>query len=892
MKHLVIVESPAKAETINKYLGSDYTVLASYGHIRDLPSKNGSVDPDNKFAMLWEMDPRAKKRVDDIAKEAKKADSVILATDPDREGEAISWHVHEVLKEKNVVANKPVQRVVFNEITKRAIQEAMANPRAINNHLVDAYMARRALDYLVGFTLSPVLWRKLPGSRSAGRVQSVALRLICDREEEIEAFIPQEYWSILTGLKNAEGKPFTANLIQLDGNKMDKMSIGNEAQAKDAVSAIESCDFAVKSIESKTVRRNPYPPFITSTLQQEAARKLGFSVSRTMQTAQRLYEGIKLGGETVGLITYMRTDGVNLSVDAVSDMRQFITSEFGQPYLPDAPRVYKSKSKNAQEAHEAIRPTDIRRTPEQVKAYLEEDQLRLYELIWKRALACQMENAVFDQVSATLQGSQRQVVLRATGSVLVFDGYLKLYQESKDDPVDGEEEDKRLPKLNEGEAVKREVVVPSQHFTQPPPRFTEASLVKRMEELGIGRPSTYASIIRILQDRNYVEMDSRRFIPEDRGRLVTTFLKNFFERYVEYNFTADLEEQLDDISGDRLSSGKVLNDFWIAFKQAVEGTKDLTITEVLNRLDEALSSHFFPETEDGSDPKQCPKCGDQPEGGRLSLKLGRYGAFIGCSHYPDCKFTRQLKTGEGDASNDMLGADGPVELGIDPETQKQVTLCKGPYGFYVQLGEEEEIPAEETKSSKKAAETKKPKKPKKIKPKRMSLPQGTDPANVDLEKALRLLTLPRELGNDPNSGQMISTSLGRFGPYIKLGDMFVSVKNDDVTAISLERALEIIEASGKKLVQLGDYKNKPVSVQKGRFGYYISYNRLKINIPKKMDANKLTLEEAVALIEAKLEKESAGKTPKAAAEPKVKKAKPKAKSKAKPKTAKKATATA
>ncbi|MDX2086141.1 MAG: type I DNA topoisomerase [Candidatus Melainabacteria bacterium] len=872
-KQVVIVESPAKAETINKYLGKDYTVLASYGHIRDLPAKNGSVDPDQDFAMLWDMEPKAKKRVDEIAREVKKADALILATDPDREGEAISWHVLEVLKAAGVVDAKPVRRVVFNEITKKAVLAAMNAPRDIDNALVDAYMARRALDYLVGFTLSPVLWRKLPGSRSAGRVQSVALRLICEREAEIEDFKTQEYWSVDVKLQTPQAQTFTAHLVQFNGQKIDRLTLGNQQDAQRAVDVLEQAAYRVKSIEPKTVRRNPQPPFITSTLQQEASRKLGFGASRTMQVAQKLYEGVNLGGEQVGLITYMRTDGVNLSEEAVQAMRQFIRQDYGPNYLPPSPRTYKSKAKNAQEAHEAIRPTDIFRKPGDVRTYLTEDQFKLYELIWKRALASQMENAVLDQVSVDIVTHDQAAVVRATGSVVVFDGFYRLYQEGRDDSSEesqeGGEEDRRLPKMEVGQDLTRLAVLPEQHFTKPPPRFTEASLVKRLEELGIGRPSTYASIIRILQDRNYVTMESRRFTPEVRGRLVTTFLTNFFEKYVQYHYTADLETQLDEITEQRLQWQAVLREFWGQFKQAIDGTKDLTISQVLDTLDAALANHFFPALPDGSDPRQCPAC----QTGRLALKLGRFGGFIGCSNYPTCKLTRQFKVMDGgqagEGGTEDFTAAGPTHLGEDPDSGKPVSLNRGPYGYYVQLGEAEatetdEKPAEEAsgdENGKKATKAKKTrKKTPKVKPKRVSLPRDLPPGEVTLEKALALLALPRELGPHPESGELIYAGLGRFGPYVKMASTFVSLKKEDnVLTVDLPRALELIAQSGKKTLPLGEHKKHPVTVQKGRFGFYIHYQKLNVTLPKGTDPESVTLEQAIELIEAKLGREEADK---------------------------------
>src|SRR5438034_5511512 len=640
--NIVVVESPAKAKTINKYLGRDYKVVASYGHIRDLPAKDGSVLPDDDFAMSWEVDGKSEKHLKEIVQAVRGADKLFLATDPDREGEAISWHVREVLKARRVLKDVDVKRVVFNEVTRTAVLEAFRHPREIDGELVDAYLARRALDYLVGFTLSPVLWRKLPGSRSAGRVQSVALRLICERESEIEAFRPREYWSIEVEFQTEAGDRFTAHLSHLDGKKLDRFDLDSEAKARAAADAIlAAAGFDVASVEHREVRRNPFPPFTTSTLQQEASRKLGFGATRTMQIAQRLYEGIDLDGDTVGLITYMRTDGVAIAAEAMAAARQLIGNEFGGRYLPPEPRIYRSPAKNAQEAHEAIRPTDMARKPGDVARHLDNDMRRLYELIWKRTVASQMAAALLDQVSIDIADPSNRIRLHATGSVVVFDGFLKLYQEDRDEPADEDSEGRRLPAMRQGERLARGTVTPEQHFTQPPPRYSEASLVKKMEELGIGRPSTYASIIQVLQDRDYVRLDKRRFIPEDRGRLVTAFLTSFFERYVEYNFTADLENQLDEVSGGRVDWKALLRDFWRDFSTAIDGTKELTITAVLEALDAELGRHFFPEDGTGRDPRLCPACA----AGRLSLKLGRFGAFIGCTNYPECRYTRAFGVG-------------------------------------------------------------------------------------------------------------------------------------------------------------------------------------------------------------------------------------------------------
>ncbi|HEY1876544.1 MAG TPA: type I DNA topoisomerase, partial [Rhizomicrobium sp.] len=686
--NVLIVESPGKVKAINKYLGSNYKVLASFGHIRDLPSKDGSVKPDDDFAMTWDVDARAQSKIKDIAAAVKGADKLILATDPDREGEAISWHILEVLKEKKLLKDLQIERVAFNAITKSAVTEAIKHPRKINKELVEAYLARRALDYLVGFTLSPVLWRKLPGARSAGRVQSVALRLIVERELEIEAFRPQEYWSIDADLL-AESGAFGVRLVQLDGKKLEKLSLGNKAEADRAVAAINAQSFRVGSVEAKPVRRNPAPPFKTSTLQQEASRKLGFNAKRTMQIAQGLYEGTDIDGETVGLITYMRTDGITMVSEAVSEARELIRNKHGARYVPSSPRVYVNNNETAQEAHEAVRPTSFDRTPDQVARYLDSDAARLYELIWKRALASQMESAEQERTTVDVISADKKITLRATGTVTLFDGFLTLYFEGQDDEAD--DDGSRLPKLAAGDGTKIEKINPAQHSTEPPPRYSEASLVKKLEELGIGRPSTYASIISTLRDRAYVRMDRQRFIPEDKGQLVTTFLNKFFHRYVDYDFTKDLEERLDEVSDGKLDWKQLLRDFWKDFSAAVGETKELRISEVIDELDHVLSPHIFPEGTDGADPRKCPAC----ENGRLNLKLGRFGAFVGCSNYPECKFTRQLgaKPGEGDA--------GPVELGVFPGTDEKITLRSGRFGPYVQLGEGD-------------------------KPKRSGIPRGTD----------------------------------------------------------------------------------------------------------------------------------------------------------------------
>ncbi len=825
--HVVVVESPAKAKTINKYLGSDYQVLASFGHVRDLPSKDGSVRPDEDFAMSWEVDPKAAKRLKDIADAVSGADSLILATDPDREGEAISWHVLEVLAKKRVLKGKDIKRVVFNAITKGAVTEAMAQPRQVDMELVEAYLARRALDYLVGFTLSPVLWRKLPGARSAGRVQSVALRLVTEREMEIEAFLPREYWTVEAQTTSDSSKPFTAKLTHFEGKKLGKFDLATQDDAARAKAAVEAARFTIAAVEAKPAKRHPAPPFTTSTLQQEAARKLGFSATRTMQTAQRLYEGIDLGGETTGLITYMRTDGVQMAGEGIAQARRVIEGDFGGEYLPEKPRAYSTKARNAQEAHEAVRPTSFTRRPG--KLPLSGDQARLYELIWKRAMACQMESARLERTTIDIASNDKKTILRAVGSVITFDGFLTLYREGLDDA--DEEGEARLPAVKQGAAAEAKKVTPEQHFTQPPPRFTEASLVKRLEELGIGRPSTYASILEVLRARDYVVMEKNRFIPQDKGRIVTAFLENFFQRYVEYDFTASLEEKLDRVSAGDLSWKDLLREFWSEFSAAVGDIGDLRVSEVLEALNESLGPHIFPDKEDGTDPRACPACAD----GRLSLKLGRYGAFIGCSNYPECKHTRQL----GGEAQDEQPKD--VELGADPDTGAAVFLKSGRFGPYVEMA----IDGED-------------------KPKRSSLPKGWAPADIDLAKALRLLSLPRDVGSHPEDGEMITAGLGRYGPFVKHKSTYANVESiDEVFEVGLNRAVTLIaekkSGAGRRpgaaapLKELGEHpeSGKPVAVYKGRYGPYVKHDKTNATLPKDVDPEQVTLDQAVMLIAAK-----------------------------------------
>ncbi len=881
MSSVVVVESPAKAKTINKYLGPDFTVLASFGHVRDLPPKDGSVRPDEDFAMDWAADERGEKQVAAIAKALKGADVLYLATDPDREGEAISWHVRAMLDEKRLLRGKTVHRVTFNEITRSAVTAAMAAPRELDVPLIEAYLARRALDYLVGFTLSPVLWRKLPGSKSAGRVQSVALRLISEREGEIEDFKPREYWSVEATLLTPVGAPFSARLTHLDGKRLDQFDLNNETTALLAKAAVEARSFAVAAVERKRVKRNPAAPFTTSTLQQEASRKLGFGAQQTMRLAQALYEGVDLGGESVGLITYMRTDGVQMANEAIVSIREHVGEAYGARYLPAAPRHYSSKAKNAQEAHEAVRPTDVARTPEAVSRFLDAEQRRLYELIWKRAVASQMQSAEIDQVAVEIADpdAPRGPRLRANGSIVAFDGFLKLYRESHDDAAD-DDDNRMLPPMEKGDALKRRGVSADQHFTQPPPRFSEASLVKRMEELGIGRPSTYASILTVLTKREYARLENKRFIPEDRGRLVTAFLTSFFERYVDVNFTAGLEEQLDDISGGRADWREVMRAFWRDFNEAIGETRDLKISDVIDALDQDLGAHFFPARDDGGDPRLCQAC----KSGRLGLRLGRHGAFIGCSNYPDCQYTRRLaiETGEGDGETLK---EGMRLLGRHPDTGEDVSLRRGPYGLYVQQGEQE--------------------KDSKTRPRRTSLPKGVEGATLELPQALGLLSLPRIVGVHPETKDVIEAGIGRFGPFIKMGSIFASLDaDDDVLVVGLNRAMDVLAKKMAGVRSLGPHPKdaETVLVRRGRFGPYVQHGGKVVTLPRETSMDDVTLDAAVALLaeRGKMLKPLKGKAKKPAPKAKVAKppeikappkptAKPKPKAKAKKPAARKPT---
>ncbi|RTK92272.1 MAG: type I DNA topoisomerase [Rickettsiales bacterium] len=793
---LVIVESPAKAKTINKYLGSDYKVIASFGHIRDLPSKNGSVLPDEDFAIKYEISDKSAKYVEEIRKYAKKSDEVYLATDPDREGESISWHVAEFLIQEKIFKDySKFKRIAFNEITKKAVLNAIANPRKIDEDLVNAQQARRALDYLVGFTLSPILWRKLPGCKSAGRVQSVALRIICERESEIENFKSQEFWNIELEMLNSKNEQFLARLTHIEGKKLEKFSIiaGDVAQAQ--VEKIKQQKFTVQSIQKKQQKRTPPPPFITSSLQQEAARKLGFSAKKTMQVAQKLYEGVDIGGETVGLITYMRTDGVTLSEDAVDNIRVIIQSKYGNDYLPSAPRVYKSKQKNAQEAHEAIRPTDIELSPESLSQKLDKDQLNLYDLVWKRTIACQMENVLVDMVGADLISDDNNFTARATGSTIVFDGFYKVYKEGKDDSVD--EEDKTLPVLFESEALKTKKVNPNQHFTEAPPRYSESSLVKRLEELGIGRPSTYASIISVLQDRKYVSVDKKRFHPNDLGRLVTTFLVGFFKQYVEYDFTAELETDLDKVSEGKLNWKILLSNFWTGFDSNVQKVAKFSTSDAIAYVEQSLDFYLFGEagTENYEKNKKCSVCAS----GKLNLKLGKYGSFLACSNYPDCTFKKTNYVGSHDDAV-IIPLDETKELGKSDDGQT-IFLKKGPYGWYVQLGEappkaskvKEEKIDKKTKAKKGEKKPKAEKEVKPPKPIRSTIPPNVKPEDVTLEMALKLISLPLFIGKHSDTGEDIHMGIGRFGPYLKYQSKFTSIpRAHDPFTVNLSEAEQII----------------------------------------------------------------------------------------------------
>jgi len=842
---VVVVESPAKAKTINKYLGPDYTVLASYGHVRDLPPKDGSVDPEHDFAMKWEVASDSKKHVKAIADALKDDNALILATDPDREGEAISWHLREALTARKAIRkDTPVSRVVFNAITKSAVTEAMEKPRDVDMELVEAYLARRALDYLVGFNLSPVLWRKLPGAKSAGRVQSVSLRLIVEREMEIEAFRAREYWSVKAELETPRGQTFEARLTVFGGKKLDKFDLATATDAEMAVQAIASRELKALSVEAKPGTRNPAPPFMTSTLQQEASRKFGFGARQTMQCAQRLYEA--------GLITYMRTDGIDMAPEAVHAARDAIKGRYGAEYVPDSPRMYKNKAKNAQEAHECIRPTDMTKDAAALKIS-DSDQRKLYDLVWKRTLASQMEAARLERTTVDLGSADGQVVLRATGQVVLFDGFLKIYEEGRDD-VEGDD-DKRLPQITQGEALTKGAVTPEQHFTQPPPRYTEATLVKKMEELGIGRPSTYASIVTTIQDRGYVRKEQNRLFPEDKGRLVTAFLVNYFRKYVGYEFTANLEEELDDITAGERDWHEVLDRFWRDFSAAIEETSELRITEVLDKINEVLEPHLFPPTEDGSDPRLCPNCGQ----GRLSMRTARSGgAFIGCSNYPECRYTRPF--GPPQSEDEAARSIPPEGKLLGEDAGDRIYVFNGRFGPYVQRGEV-------TEDNKK--------------PPRQSIPKEWPAEEVDLEQAVKLLTLPRLVGHHPEDGVAIWANIGRYGPYLKhaettshKGGLNANLETiEDVFTIGMNRAVEVLAAkaatrrggAAKTLRDLGEHPDGgAVAIMDGKYGPYVKWEKVNATLPEATSPEDLTMEQALELIEAKAGKKSPKKSAKKA----------------------------
>ena len=838
--NLVIVESPAKAKTINKYLGNDYNVLASFGHVRDLPSKNGSVDPENDFSFEWEVSNTSKKHIKEIYDAAESSSNIFLATDPDREGEAIAWHIIELLNKKKLTKDKSIKRVVFSEITKSAVKNGIDNPRELDHSLVDAYLARRALDYLFGFSLSPVLWRKLPGAKSAGRVQSVALRLICEREVEIESFDPQEYWKIKANLEVVDNN-IEASLTHYNGEKVDKFSFKNEEDAKKVTESFKGQNFKFTDITKKPASRNPDAPFSTSTLQQTASSIFGFGASRTMQIAQRLFQGVEIDGETTGLITYMRTDSTDLSKEAIHSYRDFIQKNFNSSYLPEEIRSFKSKkAKNAQEAHEGIRPTDILRKPEEMKKYLDEDGFKLYNLIWKRSLASQMSSASFERTAISISSENETIKLRANGSIQTFDGFLNIYSEfnKKPETIESEdnEDDRDLPSITLNDSIDNVKPASSQHYTLPPPRYSEATLVKKLEELGIGRPSTYASIISVLKMRNYVEVEKNRFVPEDRAILITGFLKGFFSKYIDYEFTAEMEESLDEITSGTINWKEFLDKFWKNFSSNIGEVTDLRITNVLDHLNESLKNHIFVEAEGKDITRECPTCS-----GQLSLKVSRFGAFVGCSNYPECKFTRPI------SPKKMKEVVEDKVLGIDEETKKEIKLLSGRFGPYIQLGDNDT----------------------KDKPKRSSVPKGIPAAEIDLAKANYLLSLPREIGLHPESGEMITINYGRYGGYLSCAEKNATLEDiSEFFEIGINRAVSLLAnakpgrlKSSSEIKTLGDHPDdkKPVKVMKGKFGPYIKYKTINATIPDQYDPETISMDEALDLIERKLEKDGKSK---------------------------------
>lgn len=818
---LVIVESPAKAKTINKYLGKDFKVISSFGHVRDLPSKNGSVLPDEDFKMIYEVNKGSNKHVDNIVSAAKNANKIYLASDPDREGEAIAWHVIEILKKKkSVKKDVHFKRISFHEITKKAVTDAIKQPKELNMDLVNAQQARRALDYLVGFNLSPILWRKLPGSRSAGRVQSVALRLICDREEEIEKFVSQEYWTI--GCKFEKEKTiFEAKLNKFNGKKVEKFTFPNNEATNPIIAVLKNNEYYVDSIEKKQQKRNPFPPFMTSTLQQDASNKLGFGAKKTMQIAQKLYEGININGENKALITYMRTDSINLSKDAVAKIREYISSNFSDKYLPKTERVYTKKVKNAQEAHEAIRPTDIMVAPKEIEQFVEKDFFKLYDLIWKRTMASQMASAIFDQVHVFINTKDHKATLKATGSTLAFDGYQKVYLDSN--PDSKKEKKNIIPPLKEKENLKLNDILNEQHFTEPPARFSEASLVKKLEELGIGRPSTYASIISVLQDREYVTLQNKKFVPEERGRWVTAFLISFFERYVEYNFTAKLEDDLDEVSHGKIPWKELLGEFWKLFNENIQSVSKQKYEDVIAKIEPLLESHIFKYNQDNTNPKECPQC----KKGTLNLRIGKYGPYISCSRYPDCQHTHKLGVESSEEINSDTGNFTPQDLGVDKATNKIIHLKKGPYGIYLQLGEDKDKDK-----------------------KRASIPKTIDPDDVDIKFATTLLSFPKEIGVNPENNKPIIAATGKYGPYVSCNKKNAPVPGGikQLFSLTADEALQLLNKNNKS-IELGKYKDKEIAVLKGRFGPYIKYDSKNVKIPRNIDSQSMTLKDAIALID-------------------------------------------
>ena len=825
--NVLIVESPSKAKSINKYLGNQYKVLASVGHVRDLTAKNDAIDTENDFEMKWETSDRGKKIIKDIADAAKNTENLYLATDPDREGEAIAWHVESMLREMPKLQKLNIHRITFNEITKNAVLESLKEPRKIDKNLVNAYLARRALDFLVGFNLSPVLWRKLPGSKSAGRVQSVALKIITERELEIEKFNSEEYWSLKGIFKNNKDKEFDGKLIKVNDIKIEKLTIKKQDDASVYLEEINKSKFHVEEIQKKETKRNPYAAFTTSSMQIEASRKLGFSANQTMRTAQKLYEGTEIDDEPTGLITYMRTDSVMMSKDAITEIRDYVLNNLGNDYLPDEPRVYKSKAKNAQEAHECIRPTNIKLTPENLKKYLNVDEFKLYEIIWQRAVSSQMSSAIIDQVSVDIASENNQIIFRSNGSSIKFSGMLSVYQESKEEDKKESEDDKSnlLPSLEKGEEINLIKAEKIQHFTMPPPRYTEASLVKKLEELGIGRPSTYASIIKVLQDRDYVTLEKKRFNPHDKGRVVSVFLENYFNKYVEYDFTADMENQLDEISDGKLDWKDVIKNFWETFKELCDDTIGKSNREIIDVLDGALGSHFFPPNGEDKDRK-CPTC----DNGRIGLKVGKFGGFVGCSNYPDCKYTVQFSQ-ITDAKNGKLT--GPKEIGLFPETGEMITIRKGPYGIYMQVGEGTD----------------------EKKPKRVSIPKNFEPEEIGLNTAIQLLALPRKLGFHPDNNLTISAGIGMYGPYILHNKKYKALeKTDNILDIALDRAIELIAKPNIRgnatLKNFGAHpdEKKDITAHDGKYGFYVKCGKINASLMGDQTVETLSLKDAITLI--------------------------------------------